>query len=61
VKVIRTTTFYVKTPVGYEITRKEQHECDYDELPIDHWYSETMHVGWEWAIDSTISNTVALF
>lgn len=48
-KATRTTTYYVKTPTGYTVTREERHECNVEELPRDHWHSETMHVAWDWS------------
>ena len=48
-KATRTTTVYAKTRTGYDILRKERHEYEVEELPQDYWYSETMHVTWDWS------------
>lgn len=48
-KATRTTTFYIKTRSGYNTLREERHEYDVEELPQDHWHSETMHVAWDWS------------
>ena len=48
-KATRTTTFYVKTRSGYTVSRVERHEFNEEELPRDHWHTETMHVAWDWS------------
>jgi hypothetical protein len=48
-KATRTTTFYRKNATGYTVLREERHEYELDELPQDHWHTETMHVAWDWS------------
>ena len=48
-KATRTTTYYIKTRSGYTVSRVERHEFDEEQLPQDDWYSETMHVSWDWS------------